>query len=598
MNAPHRRTSRSSRRAPALACLAIALGTLSLPAVAQVNSSQPQWAPGRLLVQPRPGLSDTELDKILKPHGGKQVGKIDKINVHIVQLPAQASEKAVEALLKKNKHLKFAERDMIVSGAATANDPYAASEWHLSKIQANSAWDASTGAGVVIAVLDSGVDATHPDLATKMVGGWNFLDNNADASDVNGHGTAVAGAAAAASNNGVGVASVSGASMIMPIRIADANAYAYWSTVAQGLTWAADKGANVANISYNGVSGSSTVQSAAQYLKNKGGVTVVAAGNSGAEELIAASSTMVSVSATDANDVKTSWSSYGQYVDVAAPGMNIWTTVRGGGYQQWWGTSLASPVVAGVVGLMKAANPALAAGDLERLLFSTAVDLGTAGWDAYYGYGRVNAAAAVQAARLATPADATAPTVSIASPASGSTVSGLVAVDVSASDNVGVSRVDLMVNGKSVGSDTTAPYGFSWDTTAVADGAATLTAYAYDAAGNYSTKAVSVTVANNTSNSTSKSTAADTTPPVATISNPGAGATVSGTVSVKGAGSDNVGVTQMRLYIDNNLVSTVSGASLSYSWNTRKVAAGSHSVRLDAIDAAGNVGSQSLQVTR
>lgn len=593
MNAPQRNTntvSRRSARTPALACLAVVLGALSLPALA----AEPQWAPGRLLVQPRAGLSDTELDKILKPHGGKSIGRINGINVHVVQLPANASEKAVEALLKNNKHLKFAERDMLVAGAGVANDPYAGSEWHIPKIQADAAWDVANGAGVTIAILDSGVDGTHPDLAGKLVAGWNFLDNNSNAADVNGHGTAVAGAAAAATNNGAGIASVAGGAMIMPIRIADANAYAYWSTVAQGLTWAADKGANVANISYNGVSGSATVQNAAQYFKNKGGITVVAAGNSGGEELIAASNTMISVSATDGADVKTSFSSYGQYIDVAAPGMDIWTTVRGGSYQRWWGTSLASPVVAGVVGLIKSANPALGAAELENLLLSTAVDLGAAGWDPYYGRGRVNAAAAVQAARLVQPADTVAPMVGVSNPTAGTSVAGLIAVDVVASDNVGVSRVDLMVNGSKVASDTTAPFGFSWDSTQVADGTVTLAAYAYDAAGNYASKAVSVAVANNAS----KSATPDTVAPQAAISNPASGSTVNGTVSVKGTASDNVGVTQMRLYIDGKLVSTVSGASLSYSWNSRKVTAGSHTLQLEATDAAGNVGTQTVQVTR
>ncbi len=583
--------STSLRGLPALVAVAFAFGTGVLPAAAQTTSSAAQWAPGRLLVQPRPGLSDAEFDKILKPHGGKSIGRINGINVHVVQLPANVSEKAVETLLKNNKHLKFAERDMFVKGAGTANDPYFGSEWHIAKIQANAAWDVTTGAGVTIAILDSGVDGSHPDLVGKLVGGWNFLDNNSNAADVNGHGTAVAGAAAATTNNSAGIASVAGSAMIMPIRIADANAYAYWSTVAQGLTWAADKGANVANISYNGVSSSSAVQNAAQYFKNKGGVTVVAAGNSGGEELIAASDTMVSVAATDSSDVKNSFSSYGKYVDIAAPGINIWTTVRGGSYQQWWGTSMASPIVAGTIALMKVANPTLCAADLEKLLFSSAVDLGTAGWDSYYGNGRVNVAAAVQAAQVAKASDTTAPTVSISNLTAGGTVKGLVAVDVTTSDNVGVSRVDLMVNGNKIGSDSTAPYGFSWDSTTIADGSATLTAYAYDAAGNSSSKAVSVIISNAVATP-------DTIAPVGAISNPAAGSKVSGVVSVTGSASDNVGVKNLRLYVDGTLVSNSTASSLSFSWNTKKAAVGAHTLLLQAVDAAGNVGSKSVQVTR
>src|SRR5574337_724162 len=478
----HRKTQ--AARALRLISLLIGGAFASGAALAATPVSE-QWAPGRLLVQPKPGLPDSELEKDLLPHGGKSLGKIDGINVHVVQIPA-GSEKAVAALLAKNPHFKFVERDMLVQPAATANDPYFASEWHLSKIGVPTAWDSSTGSGQVIAILDTGIDATHPDLAGKLVSGWNFYDNNADTSDVNGHGTGVAGTAVTLTNNSAGVAGVAPGAMLMPVRIADPNAYAYWSTVAQGLTWAADNGADVANISYVGVSGSSTVQNAAQYMKNKGGLVVVCAGNNGIDEGIAPSSTMISVAATDSNDVKASWSSYGNCVDVAAPGVGIYSTTRGGGYGSWNGTSLASPIVAGTVALIKTANPALAPADVEKVLFSTAVDLGTAGFDSYYGNGRVNAAAAVQAALTTTAKDAIAPTVSFASPASGATVKGVASISVNASDNVGVTKVELRANGNLVASDITSPFGFSWDSTTVADGAATLTAYAYDAAGNYS----------------------------------------------------------------------------------------------------------------
>src|SRR5262249_46069930 len=141
-----------------------------------------------------------------------------------------------------------------------------------------------------------GINASHPDLAARMVPGWNFYDNNANTTDVHGHGTAVAGGAAATLNNGVGVAAVAGAARLMPVRIADANAYAYWSTVAQGVTSAADNGARIANISYVGVAGSASVQSAANYMKSKGGLVIAAAGNNGIEETIAPTSSMIVVS--------------------------------------------------------------------------------------------------------------------------------------------------------------------------------------------------------------------------------------------------------------------------------------------------------------
>ena len=588
----------ASLRKPVLASLVVALGAALLPAQA-FAADEAQWVPGRLLVQPRAGLSETEFDKIIKKQGGKQIGKIDGINVRIIQLPPQASEKAVEALLKKNKHLKFAERDMIVRPEGTANDPYYLSAWHLTKIGATTAWDVTTGANVVIAVLDTGVDAAHPDLAGRLVPGWNFYDNNSNSADVYGHGTKVAGSASANTNNGIGVSSVAGSALIMPLRISATDGTATFSNMAKALTWAADKGAHVANISYQSVSGSSTVASAAQYMKNKGGVTVVAAGNTGVEQTFAPSDTMISVSATTSSDAMASWSSYGSYVDVAAPGAGIWTTSNGGGYGSVSGTSFASPVTAAVIAMMKSVNPALPPADLEKILFSTAVDLGTAGFDNKYGHGRINAAAAVAAAQSASVADTTAPTVGIGSPVAGATVSGLVAVDVSASDNVGVSRVDFLVNGSKIASDTTAPYAFSWDSTGVADGSVSLTAYAYDAAGNYASRSVSVTVANTVQNTDSEKTVADTVAPTASLSNPKEGTTLSATkVTVSGAGADDVGVVELRLYVDGKLETKVSGSKLSYSLNTRKLSTGTHTIALEAVDAAGNSGVQSVSVRR
>lgn len=574
--------------------LALLLGVATLPAFAAapvVVAQKVDFVPGRLLLQPRAGLSDAEIDKALKPHGGQRVGVIKGINVRVVQLPAQANATAVAALLAKNKHFKFVEQDRIVAPAGTTNDPSLPSQWHLAKIGAQAAWDTSTGSDVVIAILDTGVDGSHPDLAAQMIPGWNVYDNNGDSSDIHGHGTAVAGTAAAAGNNALGVASVAYRSKLMPVRIADPSGYAYFSTMASGLTWAADHGAKVANVSYENVATSSTVESAAQYLKSKGGLTVVCAGNSGALQSIGLSANLVVVSATGSNDVRASWSSYGSYVDIAAPGQSILTTTRGGGYGNWSGTSFSSPIVAATAALMMAANPALATDQVQSLLYSTSVDLGAVGKDDFYGAGRVDAARATQAAAAATVSDTQSPAVAISAPTGGK-VAGLVAVDVAASDNVGVVRVDLVVNGKPYASDATSPHGFSWDSSAVTDGPATLIAYAYDAAGNYAgSQPVSVTVANTVA-------APDTTSPTLAFTTPANGATVSKVVSIAGTASDDLGVAGITqsLFIDGQLNTTVSGGSLSARWNTKKVPAGNHVLTLTASDAAGNSSSTSINV--
>ncbi len=563
---------------------------LCMASLAPATAAEPaEWAKGRLLVMPRAGLSDIEIDKIVKVHGGK-ARRVGKSDLHIVDLPGNASETAVLAQLAHNPHLKFAELDGRVVQALVSNDPYLGSEWHLARINAGTAWDVSQGAGMTIAILDSGVLPSHPDLT--QVPGWNFVDNNNNTADVNGHGTAVAGAAAAITNNGAGVAGIAGGARVMPIRVSDSSGYAYYSTIASGATFAADNGARVANASFSGVYASSAIQSAGNYLKSKGGLLVVAAGNSGTNDGAPATSAMIPVSATDGSDLLASWSSYGSYVAVAAPGVGIWTTASDGSYRSASGTSFASPITAGVVALMMAAKPTLSSGQVESLLYSTALDLGTAGRDIYFGYGRVDAAAAVKAAAGSVAADTQAPTVSISAPLGGSSVNGLATVDVSASDNVGVSKVVLQVNGSPVATDTASPFQFSWDTSKVANGMANLVAVAYDAAGNSkASTTVSVNVANNV--------VADTTPPVVAIVNPGNGSRVSGVVAVGVSASDNAGSSALRqtLYLDGKLVASGTGASLSYNWNTRKASAGTHTLQAVAQDAAGNQSTTSIQVS-
>jgi hypothetical protein len=499
-------------------------------------------------------------------------------------LPSQASETAVAQQLARNPHLKFAELDRRVPLVLAVNDPYIGSQWHTPKISAPAAWDVTQGNGVVIAILDTGVDGSHPDLSSRMVSGWNFYDNNSNTSDVYGHGTATAGTAAATTNNGTGVAGVAGQARIMPIRISDTSGYGYYSMIAQGITYAADNGARVASISYAALPSSASVQSAAQYMKSKGGLVVVSAGNYGRDEGFAQTTNMIPVSATDGNDQITSWSSFGAFVAMSAPGAGIWTTARGGGYSAVNGTSFSAPITAGTVALIMAANSGLSGAQAEQVLFSTATDLGATGRDNYYGYGRVNADAAVRAAINATtsPGDTTAPTASITAPLGGSIVSGLVAVNVNASDNVGVTKVELRVNGSVYATDTSSPFAFSWDSTRVANGTVNLQAVAYDAAGNAGASATTaVTVSNVTP------TPADTTPPTVAIVSPSNGGTVSGTVTISASATDNIGVARVEFWVNNVLTATDTSAPYSFGWNTRKLS-GSQTIVAKAFDAAGN----------
>jgi subtilisin family serine protease len=558
------------------------------------SSSKPpdQWVKGRILVQPRPGLSDAEFSKALAAQGGRATARLGNLNIYVVTLPPTASEQAVANALSHNPNIKFAEVDRLIAPNFVPNDPYYSSEWHLQTIGAPTAWNTSIGTGITVAILDSGVDSTHPDLQGQLVPGWNFYDNNSNTSDVYGHGTLVAGVVGAIGSNGIGVAGVAWGARIMPVRVTDTSGIGSLSMFSNGLTYAADHGARVANLSFP-VQSSSSTQTAAQYFVNKGGLVFNSAGNYAALDTTPASNALVSVSATGSTDTLASWSSYGPYVDVSAPGVGIWTTAKGGGYSSVSGTSFSSPLSAGVAALMMSINPSLAPSQIVSLLESSAVDLGTAGYDYDYGYGRVNAAAAVVAAAQAKSVDVQAPSVAISAP-TGGTVSGIVPINVTATDNVGVTRVDLLVSGTLLASDITAPYAFSWDSAALAGSSASLVAKAYDAAGNSaSSSAVIVSVAGGTS-----PPPADTTAPSVSITSPGNSSTVSGVVTVSAKASDNVGIGSLSLYLDGAMVSTGNSTSVSYKWNTKKAASGTHTISAVAKDMADNQSSTSIQVKK
>ena len=625
----------------------VALGAaLALSGPLSANAAPPEtvakamransFAPGRILVEARAGLPGAEFDKILAPYGGMR-RKVGQSNLNVVEVPSNGSEQAVIEQLMRNPNIKYAEVDRLVAPSFVPNDPYFGIESHLSVIGAGAAWDMSRGAGVTIAILDSGVDSTHPDLAGQLLPGYNFYDNNGNTADVNGHGTAVAGTAAAAINNGQGVAGIAGQAKILPVRISGADGWAYVSTIAQGLTWAADHGARVANCSYEGLADSAAIQSAAAYMKAKGGLVVVSAGNSGTNQPIAPTTTMIPVSATDNNDNFASWSSSGNYVAMSAPG-SVWTTSRGGNYQQWNGTSFSSPLVAGVVALMMSANPALDAPALENLLFKTSVDLGNPGRDSYFGWGRVNAAAAVQGARAAiVPIDRNPPSVAFGSRFNGSSVSGVTVINVSASDDVGVARVELQVAGTTVAVDNAAPFSFSWDSTGVPNGMVGLRAIAFDAAGNVgASQPVTVYVANATSprnagNSRNVGNVAsppnvgnvggirggrgspptpqapqvpqgpqDTSPPLLKITNPQTGS-VAGDVAINVEAADDSGAAgiSISIYVDGVQRASGSGGALAANWNTAgRTRAGVHTITAVAKDAAGNSATTSVEVTK
>lgn len=453
--------------------------------------------PGRLLVGFRSDVLTSQAQSIINGMGARSSRQLPGLTIHVVVLPSTANSNAVANAFRGRPEVQFTEPDMYLPPVQiTPNDPSYSSQWHLPKIQASTAWLTTKGSAIIkIAILDTGVDPTHGDLYSRLVPGWNTYDNNSDSRDVYGHGTKVAGTASASGNNSLGGAGVSWETLILPVRVTDTAGYATYSTIATALNWAANNGARVANISFD-IIGSSTVSSAAQYFQSKGGVVISSAGNSGALSTLAPSPYITTVSATDPNDALYSWSTTGNRVTLSAPGC-VFTTFNGNTYGSACGTSFSSPVVAGVAALVLSLNPNLSPTQVTAILQSSADDLGAVGLDPQFGYGRVNAAKAVGmafnppstssgsgSAPPTAPADTQAPSIRILSPTAATFVSGNVSVSFSATDNVAVTRVELLINGAVASASFSAPFTIKWNTVKVSRGTYVLQGRAYDAKGN------------------------------------------------------------------------------------------------------------------
>ncbi len=468
-------------------------------------------APSRVIVKFRPGSTASDRAALHRANHLTVDRAIPQLQVHAVKIPPGKAAEDVVARYERHPLVEYVELEQYAPAALIPNDPWFTynpiPQWHLhntgvvgvadADIDAAEAWDITTGSpDVVIAILDTGVYGGHEDLRTQMVPGRNtFLDTN-DTSDFAGHGTLVAGAAAAASNNGIGVASVAWGCKVMPVVVSDTG----WTgsvSLAEGVTWAADHGARIANMSWE-IHGTSVLTDAAQYMHDRGGVVVQSAGNSGTFSSSSGDPNILKISGTNWNDEITSFSVTGNDIDLAAPASNILTTNVVGGVALATGTSVAAPIVSGVAALVYSVNPNLSGQDVQQILKDSADDLGPRGWDTGYGWGRVNAARAVQMALDydSTP-DETAPTVAIVNPVPGSVLSGLADVVATADDDTSVAQVDLYDDDVLVSSDRVPPHEWTIDTSGMPNGEHFLRAIAHDAAGNAGMSArVQVTVDN------------------------------------------------------------------------------------------------------
>ena len=351
----------------------------------------------RILVKFQPNVSLPEAAEIHRQLGGQVKETIPGIGVQVITVPkGQAKAKAKAYGL--NARVLYAEPDFVAQAMGSPDDPGFVKQWGMVKVEAAQAWEVTAGSpSVNIAILDTGIDLDHPDLANKIMSNANF-GSSPTVDDIHGHGTHVAGIAAAMTNNGIGVAGVGCNSTLMNVKVLGDNGSGTYSSVASGIIWAADNGAELINMSLGGSAASSTLEDAINYAWSNGVIVVAAAGNSGSTTPMypAYYANCMAVAATDYNDARASFSNYGDWVDVAAPGASIYSTLRNSGYGYMSGTSMASPHVAGLAALVFTAvsdtdGDGKLNDEVRSQIEGTCDDVGVSG----IGYGRINAAQAV-----------------------------------------------------------------------------------------------------------------------------------------------------------------------------------------------------------
>lgn len=340
---------------------------------------------------------------------------VPQTDEYVIKVPPGYTENKLSRELMQSGDYQYVAPNWICYPAVNPNDAQFSGQWHHVKVQSPQAWDIVTGnSAITVAVVDTGIDLTHPDLAPNRVPGYNSVDRLPEVSggqvnDLNGHGTHVAGDAAAIGNNSIGVAGMGWNFKIMMIRTSNsAGGGASVADMMAGARWAAENGAKTASVSYSGVD-SPSIGTTGTYLKSIGSLLLFAAGNDNRNLSGFFHEDAIVVGASNQTDAKAGFSAYGRAIHVFAPGVGILSTTNGGGYGPSDGTSMATPVANGAVAMIWAANPSLTAQEVHDILRDNCDVIGSSD---IFGSGRINQFKNVIAAQASTPL--VAPPVSIA----------------------------------------------------------------------------------------------------------------------------------------------------------------------------------------
>ncbi|HKZ82931.1 MAG TPA: S8 family serine peptidase [Anaerolineae bacterium] len=386
--------------------------------VAGSITSSAAFAPGELLVRFRPSVAAQSVDQILIEHGAGRSRRIRALDVDVLRLPPGLSvERAVE-VFSRLPEVEFAEPNYILHALAPPQE--IVDQWGLLKIQAPDAWSLiETRNPVLIAITDTGIDRTHSDLAPNIwqnpgeiagdgidndangfvddTWGWDFANNDNEPFDDNGHGTIVSSVAAGV-QDGSGVAGVCPWCTVAAVKVLTGEGSGTLDAVANGIVYAVDLGARIINLSLGASVGAQTLEDAVNYAWGQGALVVAAAGNDGVGRPFypAGYANAMAVASTNVEDYHSCFSNFAEgYIAVAAPGESIAAALPNQEYGSFNGTSLSTPHVSGVAGLLFSQDPARANADVQAIIEETANDFGSTGTDAHFGAGRINAYRAV-----------------------------------------------------------------------------------------------------------------------------------------------------------------------------------------------------------
>jgi thermitase len=370
----------------------------------------PQGAPyaaGELLVTYEPGASRQRVGEVVDVSRARVEEEISVADTQLLSFPAIEHEQSgrvreeklrkAREVLQRRPGVEHVDYNYLRLLSYDANDPRFENgwQWDLDSINAPQAWNKTLGKGVRVAVVDSGIEGDHPDLKSKIAIQKDLLNNDDVANDDVGHGTHVAGTIGAATNNGRGVAAVCPACKLLVAKVGNSSGI-FDADKAQGIYWSVNNRASAINLSLGGRRNSSALEHAVDYAWNHDVVVVASAGNedTDAPSYPAAYKHVISVSATDRQNRKATFSNYGSTIDVAAPGVDILSTLPNGRYDTESGTSMASPHVAALAGLL--ASQDRSALKIRRRIQSTATDIGAEGRDKFFGSGLIDANKAVR----------------------------------------------------------------------------------------------------------------------------------------------------------------------------------------------------------